>query len=122
MICYHLSGHGNDSLLFITGFPYINFLFNYVIGFRETAQIGNTLKYRNSSEDMDLVSHIKISYRRIGFRETGHIGNTLTSNSSFYMELTIIRFISNDRLIIHRKRQIGKLLSNQEFRAQKFQS
>ena len=63
---------------------------------------------------MDLVSHIKISYHRIGFRETGHIGNTLTSNSSFYMELTIIRFISNDRL----KRQIGKLLSNQDFRAQ----
>ena len=89
-----------------------------MIGFRETAQIGNTLKYRNSSEDMDLVSHIKISYHRIGFRETGHIGNTLTSNSSFYMELTIIRFISNDRLIIHGKRQIGKLLSNQDFRAQ----
>ena len=89
-----------------------------MIGFHETAQIGNTLKYRNSSEDMDLVSHIKISYHRIGFRETGHIGNTLTSNSSFYMELTIIRFISNDRLIIHGKRQIGKLLSNQDFRAQ----
>ena len=89
-----------------------------MIGFREKAQIGNTLKYRNSSEDMDSVSHIKISYQRIGFRETGHIGNTLTSNSSFYMELTIIRFISNDRLIIHGKRQIGKLLSNQDFRAQ----
>ena len=36
-----------------------------MIGFRETAQIGNTLKYRNSSEDMDLVSHIKISYHKI---------------------------------------------------------
>ena len=89
-----------------------------MVGFRETAQIGNTLKYRNSSEDMDLVSHIKISYHRIGFRETGHIGNTLTGNSSFYMELTIIKFISNDRLIIREKRQIGKLLSNQDFRAQ----
>ena len=82
------------------------------------AQIGNTLKYRNRSEDMDLVTHIKISYHRIGFRETGHIGNTLTGNSSFYMELTIIRFISNDRLIIREKRQIGKPLSNQDFRAQ----
>ena len=67
-----------------------------MIGFGETAQIGNTLKYRNSSEDMDLVSHIKISYHRIGFHETGHNGNTLTGNSSFYMELTVIKFLSND--------------------------
>ena len=35
-------------------------------------------------------------YQMIGFCEMGHIGNTLTGNSSFYMELTVIRFLSND--------------------------
>ena len=80
-----------------------------MIGFRETAQIGNTSKYRNSSEDMNLVSHIKISYHWIGFHDTGHIGNTLTGNSSLNLELTIIRFISNDRLIM-RKKTNGKTL------------